>query len=852
MNTIRFIIISLTATVAAVSCTKNEMEGCGYGDGRIGFIGNPGDAFTRGMPVESVADIPNMGVFAYYTGNGTSNNWAANGATATPDFMNNVKVSHNSGSWTYDNPAYWPQAADANISFFAYSPHAAAANGITPNVTTGIPTISYTVPTNCSDQPDLMVAALVADRNKTNNGSAPVNFQMRHALTCIGFKASGNGQQITKLEIQGVKTNGILTTNADGTFSWNIASSSTGNFEATVDTDVYLDPSSQLVNTGGGYLMMIPQTLPAGARLIVGVDDGRPDVEFDLSGITWSSGQRINYSLSVSPDAIIMLTPERIVLPPMGGFSQFNVIVQNESPKAWTIAGTNFYICDNLADLQGWAAGTLTAANVKNLDGTIPVIGSYSGSGTTTLYAWKPTSNNSTTNEITGTIVNTDDTDIKINLVQLPDYASSVIHASYIHDQYVGAYWKNNQKGERIIRIPVSSSLLAGSWDASVFWLGDGWSPGDIVFSTEDSDDAGITYNRSTETPVDMLLPANDATFSVSGHLSSASGSVVSGAGNYISFRIGLTSTYTPTTSVPVRYALVLLRYGSPQKYHVIFIRQGEEADYLMYPGDGGRGLSAVRFSAYNATASDMANSSIYTDILGNLSNAAFTDYPSQAGALFQWAPLSYPRRTYNADITTVPTGWLSQANPNFWESIKNTYETCPPGYRRPNDGLTSAVALNNSASNISNSEIRQSLYADPPIGGNQSNGNMRWGFYADGFFDRRAHNNPYVGPGVNGYDVREGNTAVAWGTKDIAYIGTLFFNPSTNSPRRNASIFVPGAGYKYSFDGELIEAGQCAALLTASAPDTENMWYLIGTANAQQLESSKASAMSLRCVKAE
>ena len=99
-----------------------------------------------------------------------------------------------------------------------------------------------------------------------------------------------------------------------------------------------------------------------------------------------------------------------------------------------------------------------------------------------------------------------------------------------------------------------------------------------------------------------------------------------------------------------------------------------------MYPGDGGRGLSAVRFSAYNATASDMANSSIYTDILGNLSNAAFTDYPSQAGALFQWAPLSYPRRTYNADITTVPTGWLSQANPNFWESIKNTYETCPRG----------------------------------------------------------------------------------------------------------------------------------------------------------------------------
>ncbi len=62
MNTIRFIIISLTAAVAKLCpVLKNEMEGCGYGDGRIGFIGNPGDAFTRGMPVESVADIPNMG-----------------------------------------------------------------------------------------------------------------------------------------------------------------------------------------------------------------------------------------------------------------------------------------------------------------------------------------------------------------------------------------------------------------------------------------------------------------------------------------------------------------------------------------------------------------------------------------------------------------------------------------------------------------------------------------------------------------------------------------------------------------------------------------------------------------------
>ncbi|MFR4026135.1 MAG: hypothetical protein ACLTZY_11165 [Alistipes indistinctus] len=149
-----------------------------------------------------------------------------------------------------------------------------------------------------------------------------------------------------------------MTTNADGTFSWNIASSSTGNFEATVDTDVYPDPSSQLVNTGGGYLMMIPQTLPTGARLIVGVDDGRPDVEFDLSGITWSPGQRIDYSFIRIPRCHhISAYPGKNRSSAYGRF----FAVQRDGrerglPKPGPYRAPISIFCDNLADLQGWAA----------------------------------------------------------------------------------------------------------------------------------------------------------------------------------------------------------------------------------------------------------------------------------------------------------------------------------------------------------------------------------------------------------------------------------------------------------------------------------------------------------------
>ena len=48
-----------------------------------------------------------------------------------------------------------------------------------------------------------MASALLNDLNKTNND--PVNFQMRHVLTCIGFKASGDGERITKITAKGVK-----------------------------------------------------------------------------------------------------------------------------------------------------------------------------------------------------------------------------------------------------------------------------------------------------------------------------------------------------------------------------------------------------------------------------------------------------------------------------------------------------------------------------------------------------------------------------------------------------------------------------------------------------------------------
>lgn len=850
METLKLTFVCLATSFLAISCTDTTESGDYYSE-EIRFSTASEIPQTRALPVLSSNDIPDMGVYAYYTGNGTANNWDARGATATPGFMNNIQINHNGGVWSYDDPMHWPQAADANVSFFAYSPFATTDNGIAMNVSTGIPSITYNVPVNCSDQPDLMVSALLQDRNKSNNGSLPVNFQMKHALTCLGFKASGNGERITKITAKGVKTSGILTVQADGTPSWDTSAAGNGNFEATVDDGVYLESLAQLVNTGGGYLMMIPQTLETGAGITIELNSGR-SFDFDLEGTTWQAGQFINYNLSVTPEAVLLFTPEKIVLPPKGGFSEFNVTVGNGSNLDWAISSSNpgFVICDNLNDILSWASGTTPAANVRNTDGTTPGT-QFTGTGSKTLYVWKATPNVSTTAEITGTISNViDPAGVSINVVQLPDYAMATVRNNYMSGEYAGVFWRANQRGERIIRIPVTATVRAGEWDASVYWLGAGWKAGDIVFSTDDSEDTGITFNSTTENPADMN--SNDAAYRIPGYVSSASGNAVSGAGNYIEFRIGLSSFFSPTTAMPARYALVVLRYGTPQKFHAIFIRQGDDPDYVMSPGDNSLPrTAAARFSPYNTTDSKLNDiSEFLVDVGPAYGNSEFTKYPSQAGAFYQWANDPNPV-AYHPVKPVKPHLWLGALTGKYWSMVSSAQESCPSGYHRPSDGITNWAAANTSTTGIESSEIRQSLYVTPTMGSSVSSVNFRWGYYADGFFDRRDHNNPDIpSPGLGGSAIKA-NTAASWRTKDVAYIGVLIFNPTAGNSRENASLFIPAAGSRHADTGALIEAGEVATFLSSSSPDTDQMWYYVGTeVSSYQLNSTRRHGLSQRSVR--
>jgi len=364
---------------------------------------------------------------------------------------------------------------------------------------------------------------------------------------------------------------------------------------------------------------------------------------------------------------------------------------------------------------------------------------------------------------------------------------------------YVGAFWKHDQTGERLIRIarPTTGNATAadGAWTATVV-VGNDW----IVLDREMTTDPNVGWrNGANEARVhngndsgfDFQHPVNSTLRSVGGILRAQGSSGYQTNDDFIYFRIGLTGTLPNYPAVPARYGMILLTYKNNSQKHRIWIRQGEGADYLMHYNDAinsGNTNSSTRpaarkFSPYNLTKEGNLDAAVP---LQNNGGGSFSDYPTKAGAFFQWAHAgngAYDRMRYawNPHLAETPVNWnfFGGYPGRYWNTLADTQETCPPGYHRPNDG---SITGNEFSSNVSNSEMRQSLFKAPIEGFNYASdvSNSIWGYYADGFFDRRQI--------VDG-------TKVSANNRDVAYIGRLFFNSLESSNSRNASLFFPAAG---------------------------------------------------------
>ncbi len=253
---------------------------------------------TRGEPVNSQDAMGSIGLYCAFTG---GESWSS---STKFEKMSNSRFDFLDEEWVAaDGDVPWGfDSFSDKYTFFAYSPYDGAAKGITSRLVEGELVIDYVVPINSVDQPDLMLAEPLKDKTPQVAGYLSLNFH--HTLCCVSFGVSSSVED----RIVGVSINGVV---ADGSVWWDYAAGapkwSLGDVtDETDETDetyvVEVDLNYDLaasdfaqVNTQQGYLMMIPQSLPDGAEVVLTLESGEQRSLMIPRGSKWEAGLMYQY-----------------------------------------------------------------------------------------------------------------------------------------------------------------------------------------------------------------------------------------------------------------------------------------------------------------------------------------------------------------------------------------------------------------------------------------------------------------------------------------------------------------------------------------------------------------------------
>lgn len=299
-------------------------------DGSVGFRLKTDDAETeetdelqtRGTPQNSLKQYEKVyvNVFSHTSAYADENN--------DVEFFRKVELEQGDPNWKYTPPMFWP--IEKKLSFIAYAsdiPFDKAGISFSPIAPDVPKSITYEVPTDVTQQPDLLVSTKF-DQEQVNN----VSLNMKHALACVSFcgiAPEGDKTYVRRITLRNVCGKGKLTLDASP-INWDLDKAGDVTvFEAGVKQDQELgkDPldDNNYLMTANGYLMMIPQPLKdAGAAIDVYYWDGENKDETkdevityilpvdDESYATWKPGQKYIYKFGKqSPEDITVVYYEK-------------------------------------------------------------------------------------------------------------------------------------------------------------------------------------------------------------------------------------------------------------------------------------------------------------------------------------------------------------------------------------------------------------------------------------------------------------------------------------------------------------------------------------------------------------
>ena len=405
-------------------------------------------AMTRGAAVTQDDFYDKFHVLAY---------WKKDGTSTGQFYMNTDVTDKGNNLWSSDRTYIWPGKAHT-LTFYAWAP--AEAGIISPSSPEST-TLEYTVPTTVTDQKDVVVATTEEIAGNANT-TQPLAF--RHICTAVKFKVGDQMQAgtIKKITISGVHNSGAYDMASD---SWQLGSNTTV-FSIEQDIEMTGNESGSMITDGENTFMMLPQELPAGAKVEIIFHDSQAGTDRTFSasigGMTWPQGKTVTYTLSITPEYKFEITEENPVIDAHYVIFQTTLKVSGVAPnQSWTITaptldGANVTI-QRQSDMNSWARqGYWTDRNVNqggddtgSARGTNTLSGTGSGEFPIAIFVPENIGEAERTVELSAGIGTSGDAVQTISIKQLcPSWFSSNLGCERLEGdpEPWGFYWDNSYK----------------------------------------------------------------------------------------------------------------------------------------------------------------------------------------------------------------------------------------------------------------------------------------------------------------------------------------------------------------------------------------------------------------------
>lgn len=317
-------------------------------------------AQSRGIEIHE-GNISDMGVAAIvYTGDEYTD-WGSDASNAKMYMYN--EQSTKSSSWSTNRN--WPETENTRMRFFAYSPYT---DNFFKTTTAVTQMFDYTISDEITEQTDLLVASSDV---KCPNDYKPADITFAHALTAVKFEVANT---VKNLVVKAIRVKGVYN---KGTYTYDYCgvnkddnddttpNSDLGTWDVveTDDKKTYEITSlnKQIVggtaknvplNEGEYVMMLMPQTLPAGATVEIDVTDNvlNRDVTLkaSIAGNVWGKGKQVTYCISASDEIVqyVFETSDVQIPEYYGGEGSFKVKSYKKTtrfdgeridPVVWTI-----------------------------------------------------------------------------------------------------------------------------------------------------------------------------------------------------------------------------------------------------------------------------------------------------------------------------------------------------------------------------------------------------------------------------------------------------------------------------------------------------------------------------------